>query len=256
MTGQRRPRNAALVPSTLLTGLVSYWKFDEEGEADTRMDSHGTNHLEIESGLPFGIGVPSAPAVIDNGADFQAEHSLFCANNASLQAGNIDFTFAGWLIVHAFGNGFVFQKEGEYALATETVLFVGDQIKFIVTVDGGGNETVVLDSGLAVETPLFVIAEYVSASARARLYLNNGFPVTVTTGALAAPGASDFIFGDRSGGNRPLNAIADEWGFWKRLLTPEEKAALYNDGAGLSYPFSQFGGEGLAPGGGGGGGKD
>jgi hypothetical protein len=30
----------------------------------------------------------------------------------------------------------------------------------------------------------------------------------------------------------------DEWGFWARTLTSDERAALYNGGAGLAYPFA------------------
>jgi hypothetical protein len=34
------------------------------------------------------------------------------------------------------------------------------------------------------------------------------------------------------------NGMVDEVGFWKRVLTPAERAEIYNSGAGKTYPFT------------------
>ncbi|GAG88612.1 unnamed protein product, partial [marine sediment metagenome] len=49
-----------------------------------------------------------------------------------------------------------------------------------------------------------------------------------TGGALQAPGAAEFQIGSRQGPNSPLDGRVDEVGFWKRLLTADERTALYN----------------------------
>ncbi len=46
----------------------------------------------------------------------------------------------------------------------------------------------------------------------------------------------DLEFGTEQGGNDLIGRV-DEITIWKRLLTTQEKADMYNAGAGLAYPF-------------------
>ena len=42
--------------------------------------------------------------------------------------------------------------------------------------------------------------------------------------------------------SRYWDGLIDEVGFWKRILTAQEKTNLYNAGAGLAYPLIESSG--------------
>jgi hypothetical protein len=59
-------------PTTLVNGLVSYWKLDEFSDGSfsvTRRDSFGSNHLTDEN------TVGSAISKVGDGADFKSANS-------------------------------------------------------------------------------------------------------------------------------------------------------------------------------------
>ena len=71
--------------------------------------------------------------------------------------------------------------------------------------------------------------------------LNNLYSVvTPYAGGLTPKPAIQFMvgYGGSSAHGPKLEAAMDELGFWKRLLTPEERAKIYNGGRGLAYPFT------------------
>jgi hypothetical protein len=80
-------------PSSLLTGLVSYWGLDEA--SGTRVDLHGTNHL-TDSSSPFS-NVGQAVGKVSNAAQFDGSSYLSHVSNADLQCGDVDYTFGFWM---------------------------------------------------------------------------------------------------------------------------------------------------------------
>ncbi len=54
-------------------------------------------------------------------------------------------------------------------------------------------------------------------------------------------GAGEFQVGAISSTSLWWNGSIDEFGFWKRVLTSQERTDLYAAGAGLTYPFDGSG---------------
>jgi hypothetical protein len=74
---------------------------------------------------------------------------------------------------------------------------------------------------------------YDPGDGQVRIRINDTTTYASTTSPGLAQTTSPFFVG---GGNTLFSdAIIDEVGFWKRLLTAQEKTALYNGGAALAY---------------------
>lgn len=234
------------VKRTLAGALVSYWKLDEA--SGQRNDSHGTNHLTDNVANVSGIA-----GKIANGADFSGAGGqsttqfLYRNSNSTLQTGNIDQTFTAWVkfdsVPPAGLHRTILSKDNANNL--REILLVWEQAsnKFVFAI-GNGASGVEGVQATSFGTPslgvwYFVVAGYNATTDKAFIQINNG-PVDEVTIALT-PGVSTnpFIIGAEgfSSFRIPHDGLIDEVGFWKRVLTLEERTTLYNGGAGLTYPF-------------------
>jgi len=69
--------------------------------------------------------------------------------------------------------------------------------------------------------------------------IDAGVPVITNFGANTIKDSPDTVrFGYEVTDTSPLDGWMDEIGFWSRALNSSEVEALYNDGAGLAYPFT------------------
>lgn len=235
-------------PSTLLTGLVSYWKLDEPSDgsgAITRNDSvtASANNLTDANTTASGTGK------VGLGADFEAANNeyLVKTDTATLSVGNIDFTFALWCnFESAPGSNtgrtliskYVAQKE--YLLLWEN-LSGNTFLKFVVSPDG--TATTVLTATAfgtpATATWYFIVAWHDATANKIYLQVNNGtiYEAAHTTGVF--DGNSSFYLGslDNAVTTYRMDGLIDEVGFWKKVLTEAERTALYNGGSGATYPF-------------------
>lgn len=224
------------MPSSLLTGLVSYWDMDEV--AGARADSTGANNLTDVNAVGFAAGV------VSNSAHFLQANSqaLLHASNASLQIGNADKTFAGWVwfdsFIVSFGFPMAFAKTAggiEYELFADG----GNTLTWRVT-NGGGQQVMVTHPIGVISSWMFFECWHDAANAQIGIRMNNGSPATAPTGGGGVPGTvGDFRVGARGNNSLFLDGRVDEFGIWDRLLTTAERAELYNDGAGTTYPFSE-----------------
>jgi hypothetical protein len=201
--------------------LVSYWKLDET--TGTRLDAVGAHHL-TPTNNPVG-----AAGKIGNGCDFEFSSSqqLLCASTPALQTGDIDFTWTFWLKLESLpgaANGLIY-KEIEhqfYIQNDQRILF----------------HTIVLVYGattLNLGEWYFVAGWHDAAADTVNIQINNGTVASSATGG-AVPGInSNPLTIGALNGNYFFDGVIDEVGFWKRLLTPAERTALYNGGAGLPY---------------------
>lgn len=225
------------VPSSLLSGIVAYWKLDES--SGTRADSVGSNSLTSVN------NVAQATGIVGSAAQFTAASSqrLTRADNTDLSTGNTDFTFAGWFYLDSLpaANAGLIEKDDlasnrEYDLVLNNV----NQVTWFVFDSSSGNVNVILGApALTVGTWVHLICWYDTADKKVRIQKNNG-SVSASSGALTngpKDGAATFELGARNAASFYSGRI-DEVGFWKRLLTTAEKTALYNGGSGLTYPFS------------------
>jgi hypothetical protein len=81
----------------------------------------------------------------------------------------------------------------------------------------------------------FIYGE-VAADSSVSISLNGGALSTGTAGGTFVP-LADFALGLASGGGAHWNGQIDEVAIWSRVLDVDERAELWNSGAGRFYPF-------------------
>lgn len=228
---------------SLLDDLISYWKLDEA--SGNAVDWFGTNTLTDNN------TVGSVSGKIGNARSFVAANTEFLssASNASLVCGDIDFTFCGWFRLASLpANLAAYQLVAKDSNATNsrdyTIDFLRDDsfpqnagVRFYIN---GGGSNLLVSSGIdGLDTTgewHFFIAWHNASSNTLNLQVDNGTVVTRTTSGTAPHASSaEFRLGARqfSGFEGYLDGDLDEVGFWKRVLTSDERTELWNDGNGI-----------------------
>lgn len=239
---------ATAIPTTLLDSLISYWHLDEEGEDVTRVDAHGSNDLTCNDLEPFGVGklynrslgIPSDP--------YDPENAYArIADNASLSVGDEDFTFAAWLRLGDVSDSHgIMGKDASgdrgygliYSLTQDRIGWhIGDSVDTIQReyADQLGSPS--------VDTWYFVVCWHDATANEIGIQINNGVADTAAAAVTPADNDAGFVLG-RQGDYAShathyfADGLIDGAGFWKKILSVEEKTRLYNGGAGMMYPFS------------------
>ena len=226
------------VISPLLDTLIGYWKLDEA--TGTRFDSHGTNHLADVN------GVGQAAGQLGNAALFSTANAtvLSHAPNSDLGLGtNTPFTFSCWVYLNSKADyeGFILKRVTPQGINTEYQLYYSvltDRFRFGIT-DGTHIGNVEADSlgPPAPNTWYFITFWHDPDSQTACIQVNNGPPDSMLWPYGTQPTAGPFSLGQAVPGFYFLDGRMDSVGFWKRVLTPAERADLFNNGAGKEYPF-------------------
>lgn len=208
--------------------LESYWKLDEE--SGTRVDSHGSNDLADNNTVGFDTGK------VGNAAKFilANSESLTDDDNASLRVGTGDFTFAFWYKRTAAWSilGVPLCKGGQQDYTFDD----NNGAMRFYTRNGGTFPTATWGSALTTNVFYYVVGWRSSADQKNYLQIDNGAIIEASLGGAPVDNdtAGAFIIGSSSGGS-PVDALIDEVGFWKRVLTADERTQLYNGGSGLNY---------------------
>lgn len=215
----------------LLTNLISYWKMDEA--SGTRVDAHGTNDLTDNN------TVGSAAGKINDAGVYASANSEFLdhADNASLSTGNIDYTITCWIFPTTLGSDRIIlakdeSGQREYALDFHNA---STTLRYYIN---GGSVIVSSDPIITTNTWFFVCIWHDATADTINIQLNDETPISQSTGGTPPDDTTaDFSVGARdfSGFEQYFDGKIDEVGFWKRVLTSQERADLYNSGAGLSY---------------------
>ena len=221
---------------TLLNNLIGYWELEEA--SGTRNDSHGANHLTDTNTVTQGVGV------VGNAALYTRANSetLVSASNAALQTGDIDLTLACWVKFNtkpgSMGMMCKDNNGGEPNNREYQLQYANSSGKFVFQVSGNGTATAGRFADTfgtpPLDTWMFVVGWHNSVLNTINIQVNNGGVDTTahTTGIFV--GTNDFRLGSL-GTTNYLDGLLDQCGLWKRVLTPVERAWLYNAGAGRSY---------------------
>lgn len=215
----------------LTTDLISYWKLDEA--SGNALDVHGSNELTDAN------TVGAATGKINGGRDFETGNNerFTHASNAGLQAGNSSWTFAGWIKFESLAarQAIVAKNDGSTAAGSEYYLLWYEVPSRMTVISYSGSTTVLVSDTTALSTGTwyFVVAWKDHGANTLNIQVNNNTPTSgsITGGNATATG---FELGSANAAVY-LDGVADEWGFWKRVLTPQERTDLYNSGSGLSY---------------------
>lgn len=232
----------------LSDNLESYWPLDEA--SGTRADAHGSNDLTDNNTVGSATGKQS------NGADFETTSSeyLSLASNSSIQAGDIDFTFAFWVKFESRVEDAVLISKDVDSPANSrdyTIDYrqVEDDIRFYVN-GGAGGLVVASNVSFSDATWYFVVAWHNASANTLNLKIDNGSTQsTGTSGTAPEVSGAPFRIGARAFASFEgfFDGIIDEVGYWKRVLTADEITDLYNSGNGRDYAYIVGGGGATVP---------
>ena len=247
------PGRPSGIGTTLETGLVSYWRLDEE--AGIRADAHGKNHLSVGNTLTQVAGKLGKAARFKKASG----EYLFVTDAPTLATGDIDFTISAWVNLDGGRDEMYIASRGSDALGWEWFLIYDaslDFFSFIITTPGAlnkGNADALAFTDSFGKAQIgawnFVVAWHDSAKETVNIQVNNGLVDSLHKSQVNQPdldqptaGTGPFNLGAFDGPGGFLNGRLDTAAFWKRVLTSAERAALYNNGAGLDFllPSSDF----------------
>ncbi len=217
---------------SLLTDLIGYWKCDEA--SGNLLDAHGSNDLTETSGT-----IAAATGVLGGGRDMEADDTEYFthASNSDLSFGDIAFTIQIWIKAESnVGTRTILSKwntggsESSFRLRHSA----SNQLNYQIAGSGTSFERTIYFA-TPIGSWLQVLIDHDPVGNTIGWRINGGSRSTVSTSIGLNAGTADFRVGHAVTG---FDGVVDEIGFWKRLLTDDEAAALYNSGSGLAYPLT------------------
>jgi len=223
-------RKTAAAPSSLLTGLVSYWKLNEEsGERADSVVASG-NNLSDNNTATYDTGV------IGNAAKFTAGNHEWL-NKASL-ANPASFSLSMWFKVPASPSppeGIFTIGNGNYNTGSKLCVYLGAGGRINIEAWSDGSDSVA-DNPLIAAGWHFIVGTYDGATNKAG-YSIDGAALTEGSAETSPITVDRLLIGTINTGGFWYNDLIDEAGLWSRVLEADEITALYNSGAGVTYPF-------------------
>ncbi len=231
---------------TLLTNLVSYWKFDES--SGNAADAQGSNTLTNNNSITYVAGEINNAAHINS-----ASTQYFSITDASQSGLDLtgDFSVSFWVKYATLPD------DGIRALHFTKYLRAGNQRSYyygLLNTAGAYSMDMILSSdGTATENPHVTwtpstgtwyhqVIVFTAASAKSQFYVNGAQQGADQIGAITSlkDGTATFEIGQNDGDENPRTYVfnQDEMGIWSRPLSAGEVSQLYNSGAGLAYPFA------------------
>jgi len=239
--GDNLSRVGSLVVGAPADGLRAFWKLDENISSGPRQDSVGNDTLtDANNNVGVGTGLFGGQAAL---FDASAATALYTyPTPANLEFGNQDFTTAGWIqytsfpgvggTIGAWGNG---NAGNANPLEQEWILYVLRTDKHLRWLVSDGTHYAEVDSGVAValNTWYFVVAWYDAAQGRVYVQVNNGTPVYASY--TYGPSARNRGFALGRTNDNFMSGLIQNVGVWDRVLTADERTALYNSGSGVQF---------------------
>lgn len=229
----RQPNGVA---STLLTGLLVYWKLDEA--SGNRADS-GPNGLALQD---FNT-VTQGAGIKGNAAQFTAANSEYLFSNSALinPPATGDYTISFWVNLDTnVGTYTVLSRYGVAANRSMLVVYSPGSGKYIFY----GWDTAPTQYSVGTATSPNTVGQWYHIVC-IRDYTNSLISIIVNDGTVSSAAMSNAVPNQTSnqefrvgqdGTGTYFNGRVDELGFWNRKLTAAEITALYNGGAGATYP--------------------
>lgn len=215
----------------LTDDLISFWELEES--SGTRVDSHGSNDL-IDNDT-----VGSATGKVGNAVSFVGVVSeyLSLAGNTSVNVNTGPITIALWAqLTTKSANRHLFNKGDEYFFYYD---FTSDRFKFEVYGTAGFfDDEVVTASALGSPSTgawYFLVVDHNPVTDLISIQGNNGTINTASHALGIHNGGGNIQLGRLNGFSGAHDGLLDQIGFWKRVLTSDERTFLYNGGAGRSY---------------------
>jgi hypothetical protein len=241
----------SVAPSSLLTGLVSYWPLDEL--SGTRYDATDTgNDLTDNNTVTYQLWEPFGAVAKFTAANSE---SLTKEDPVDMDPGHADFAVTGWVNFQDDANNqFIFDlgiNSGSLSQCALTISRNSTGLGF----DGTGKLNVTIGNGTTfqygtwpqVNDPVLVVGdwhflyvEYDATAGTLKLHVDGSLAITVSAGAgyPLTLGASAYLRLGALTTNLYASVLMSRFGYWNRVLTAAERACLYNGGTPPAYPFT------------------
>lgn len=224
-------KSSELLNHTISTGtdLVFYYK------AEDLTDSSGAGRdLTENSGvLTFVTGIQG------NAFDFPASTFLTRPSDTDLAFGDRDFSVFCWINPDSLAGQHIISKDS--LSNREFLLFLNNNGVIAAQIGEGVSNTtapsaISPSATISLNSWQWVYVEYESSANRLELFVDN-VSEGVNSNVTITPGVAtnvDLAIGARPNGEVPFNGQVDQVGKVNRLLTPSERASIYNGGVGIA----------------------
>ena len=223
-----KPAGIGAAPSSLLTGLVSYWTMNET--SGTRADSTGTNPLTDNNTVAGSAGK------IGNAADFILANLEFLSKadtDGSLDGGDIDLSYSVWFKTTSTAAFNVILTKSNYADHGLDIINTGSIRWEFNGFQRSASSAVGFNDG----NWHHVICWHEAATGILSMVIDNGSTISTVAMVSYVTNNDPFTVGG-NGVGAVLDGSIDELGRWSKVLTSTERTNLWNAGAGRTYPFS------------------
>lgn len=221
--------------SPLLNGLEAYWPLNETATGATRRD-RVSGYYDLRN--PDN-SVGGAVAKVGNGAVFTNGDEVYLIGNARPYSPTGAFTLTCWVKFATFVATDQVIWTNLLAGATHRgirLLLVPDEPIALEIGDGTASIKKLNALELPLEDTWYFICAGINAAAEMFISINNGTRA-VGAGGFPSDSIMSMIMGKDPGGLKALNGTVDEMALYRRAVSLGEQAALYNNGAGLAWPF-------------------
>jgi hypothetical protein len=214
--------------STLLTGLVGYWKLDETSGPYIN-DEVGINDGQVYNATINQTGKIGKAVSFDGSGDY-----IRCATQSWVGTGN--FSITAWINITSFGTETTVSNI--FTSGTETT---NAGIKFYCYGDGKLHCDLANSAGpvstSTLSTGTWYLVGVTNNGGTFQLYINGSADGSSTSKSPNIASGYQRFGRDVATGSNYINGLIDEVGVWSKALTPTEFTELYNLGTGITYPF-------------------
>lgn len=239
------------VTNNLLKDLVAFWPMEET--FGIRFDAVGNHHLKTTLDTS---PVASTSGLIGTAASFNyttASNWLRIMEDDTVfdVGGSDNFSISVWVKLTVKNTNPMFVSKWEQNNYDRRGYWLGywsatDKFRFSLS-NGAATFTAETNNGATIQTGQWyhVVGTYDGNTKQLKIVVNNGSPVTATLTGNLLHVNSPFIVGTNNNQGQPHDAnttygfsgAMDMLGFWRRTLSSQDIADLYNVGSGSTYPF-------------------
>lgn len=213
--------------SSLLTGLVSYWKFDES--SGTLDDIHSTN-----DGTNTGASY-SATGKINTALAFSTSDYVSMGNPSGLQLTSSG-TVACWIYASERTGNVIVSKGNLTDGKNGYILFLSEG--YLSGALGNASTVKQVNSSGMVSLTAWHYVAMTWSGTTLTLYVDG--TATTGTGLTPVSNVSNFRVGYDNTNVAPFNGTIDELAVWNIALTSTQITTLVNSGSGIPYPFTGY----------------
>lgn len=240
---QTQGTDSCTYQSTLLNGLLAYYDFEEESPSDIAADNLGVHDMSI-----YDIKGYQETGIVNNCMLFQpVGASSYGVIDTSIYDYLSEFSVSVWIKSAADIACRILHK-GDSTGATTGFFLVQQGDKYVMGFEEAGEwsgdiynvstNCVRSESNITQDQWQHVVGTYTHN--KLQIYINSASEYDyISDGYWISGTGTQFAIAKRSvTDNAFYDGHIDELGFWNRALTPLEVSTLYNEGNGLSYPFT------------------